>query len=339
MALFDIYTPERDHFDWSDIPFSRGGRLLLPGSAALSLHSGWGNMHFHYYPAKKYTLFINVYATNARRRTIAGSDGDNLEFTFMLGSPILNKIGGFEQQWVQPMQYNLGYLPGYESKSFLEKDHFYVTMDIHFKREYLEELCLQYPDQLSPLLEHMDRRKAYRLNQLPYYADLFLKETARRILACLRSGGFRPAALDREVATLMSHVLNPHISMNRQAMESGRRQLLNEVYGLLTRDLLEMPAVGRLQKEAGMSATRLRELFKATFGQTMREVWVKRRMDEALCMVAYEREKKIREIGSEVGFLSVSNFSKAFISTYGMSPRKVRGSIDFGLLPGERLFE
>lgn len=63
---------------------------------------------------------------------------------------------------------------------------------------------------------------------------------------------------------------------------------------------------------------------KTTFGETMRDIWVKHRLGKAQGIVAYEREKKIKEIGAGLGFLSVSNFSKTFISAYGCSSRAAR---------------
>ncbi|UAY55681.1 AraC family transcriptional regulator [Arachidicoccus terrestris] len=326
MAFFDFHTSKRDIFDWANAPYAPGGKPFLLGCQVISLNSGWGDMHFHFYPRPKYTIYVNMYESRQHRKTVAEFHGESLEFTFMMGGSMVNQVGGFKEEEVRTMQYNISYYPGFESRSIFEKDHFYLTLDIHFTKEYIEELSGEFPVQLAPLIESMEKRKPCRLNQLPFFADMFVKEAGNRIFHFLKNGSFFPMEMDQEVATLMRHVIAPKLQVGRELLDTSRRQVLNEVYGQLTRQLMDMPKLAKLQRQAGMSATMLREMFKATFGQNMRAAWVSHRMDEALSMIAYEREKKIREIGLELGFLNVSNFSKAFISTYGTSPRSVRKS-------------
>lgn len=328
MSLFDIITPQKDRFDWAELPYERGGKLWLPDSNVVSLHSGWCDMHFHYYPREKYVLYINVYQTRERRRTIAQSDGDTVEFTFMLGGSMMNRVGGFKEMMILPMQYNFSYLPGFESVCLMEANHFYATFDIHFKKAYLLELMGTFPEVVEPLMEWMKKGVQGMLHQQPYFADSFVRRIVKQIMAGLRTADMEETVLDKNVDTLLMHVLAPETGLSRKLLEQGRRQLMNEIYGRLISELMELPAMKELQRQYGLGATMMRALFKETFGETIRDVWVKHRLDRALGMVAYEREKRIRDIGTELGFLSVSNFSKAFINAYGCSPRAARQAMN-----------
>lgn len=328
MELFDIRTPQKDRFEWAELPYERDGRLWLPDSNAVSLHSGWGDMHFHYYPREKYVLYINVYRTKERRRTVAQANGDTVEFTFMLGGSMVNRLGGFEEIAVKPMQYNLSYLPGFESESLMEANQFYATLDIRFEKTYLWELMVAFPETIEPLMEWMEKGVRGRLYRQPYFADHFIRNIVQQIMAGLRNGDMEGIVLDKHVHTLLMHMLATETGIGRKVLEQGRRQLMNEIYGRLISELMELPAMKELQRQYGLGATMMRAMFKTTFGETMRDVWVKHRLDKALGMVAYEREKRIKEIGTELGFLSVSNFSKAFINAYGFSPRAMRNGAE-----------
>ena len=67
----------------------------------------------------------------------------------------------------------------------------------------------------------------------------------------------------------------------------------------------------------------LSALFSRVTGKTLRGYYLDRRLEIAKTMVL-EKNKKIWEIAEMLNYSSAFAFSKAFISKYGISPKKMQ---------------
>lgn len=109
---------------------------------------------------------------------------------------------------------------------------------------------------------------------------------------------------------------------------SGYVKALDNVIISLTRNFLlkKMDYTPELQEIAdfvGTNTRRLNEAFKRSEGTTVLEFLRKERMKEA-CMLLTDTSIRIKEISLELGFSSGANFSTAFKSRFGISPREFR---------------
>ena len=85
---------------------------------------------------------------------------------------------------------------------------------------------------------------------------------------------------------------------------------------------LEIPPVIRdLAISAGMSASKLKRLFKQIFGNSIFSYYQGFRMKEAARLL---REKKlsVSEVGYQLGFANLSHFSRIFYEHIGMKPKR-----------------
>jgi AraC-like DNA-binding protein len=86
-------------------------------------------------------------------------------------------------------------------------------------------------------------------------------------------------------------------------------------------DLSIPPVLGELAIIASMSETKLKQLFKQTFGDTIYNYYQKARMEEAAFLLK-QAKHSVSEVGYELGFSNLSHFSRLFEKQYGITPKK-----------------
>lgn len=86
-------------------------------------------------------------------------------------------------------------------------------------------------------------------------------------------------------------------------------------------DLSTPPLISDLAALASMSETKLKQLFKQTFGDTIYSYYQKARMEEAAFLLK-QAKHSVSQVGYELGFSNLSHFSRLFEKQYGITPKK-----------------
>jgi AraC-like DNA-binding protein len=86
-------------------------------------------------------------------------------------------------------------------------------------------------------------------------------------------------------------------------------------------DLSTPPVLSELAATASMSETKLKQLFKQTFGDTIYNYYQKARMEEAAFLLKLAKHS-VSDVGYELGFSNLSHFSRLFEKQYGITPKK-----------------
>ncbi|WP_236705154.1 helix-turn-helix transcriptional regulator [Hymenobacter sp. AT01-02] len=89
---------------------------------------------------------------------------------------------------------------------------------------------------------------------------------------------------------------------------------------LLT-DLSTPPVLRELAQQAAMSETKLKQLFKQTFGNSVYTYFQQARMKEAAFLLK-QGQRSVAEVGYELGFSNLSHFSRLFEKHYGLNPKR-----------------
>lgn len=114
-----------------------------------------------------------------------------------------------------------------------------------------------------------------------------------------------------------------------QKRDNTQHQLINnaEVEKLLVlrniilEDLSNPPVLGTLSKLIGMSETKMKQLFKQTFGDTIYNYYQKIRMEEAAFLLK-QAGHSVSDVGHKLGFSNLSHFSRQFEKQFGVTPKK-----------------
>ncbi|WP_159475160.1 helix-turn-helix transcriptional regulator [Dyadobacter sp. 3J3] len=86
-------------------------------------------------------------------------------------------------------------------------------------------------------------------------------------------------------------------------------------------DMSQPPQLSALAKMAGMSETKMKQLFKQIFGDTVYNYYQNERMQEAVFLLKHARYS-VSETGYRLGFSNLSHFSRLFEKHYGITPKK-----------------
>lgn len=104
-------------------------------------------------------------------------------------------------------------------------------------------------------------------------------------------------------------------------INSNDAQKLLVIRNEILNDLSTPPTLSELAIIASMSETKLKQLFKQTFGDTIYNYYQKARMEEAAFLLK-QAKHSVSEVGYELGFSNLSHFSRLFEKQYGITPKK-----------------
>lgn len=109
---------------------------------------------------------------------------------------------------------------------------------------------------------------------------------------------------------------SPHYRVNSADVER-----LLFIRNELLKDLSVPPVLSELAQIAAMSETKLKQLFKQTFGDTIYNYFQRARMEEAAFLLK-QGKRSVAETGYELGFSNLSHFSRLFEKHYGLTPKR-----------------
>jgi len=140
-------------------------------------------------------------------------------------------------------------------------------------------------------------------------------------------GELRTVQLAGRLAELVAYALDAMLYQHeaRSVTLSRRRDLdlARAAQTLLDRDYRRPPNFAELAREIGTSQNKLKSVFKQTFGLTMADYCLERRVREAQQLLM-EASLTIAQVAERVGYEHQSSFAAAFRNQVGMSPREYR---------------
>ena len=98
---------------------------------------------------------------------------------------------------------------------------------------------------------------------------------------------------------------------------------LMEIESQLVKDFsLQPPTIMSLAENAGMSVSKLKTAFKKVYGTGIYEYYQKNRMQKARSLLL-TGQYTVKEVGLQLGYTNLSNFSLAFRKEFGILPSQV----------------
>lgn len=125
----------------------------------------------------------------------------------------------------------------------------------------------------------------------------------------------------QELLYLLFEKLSKRESIPHQNINSADAARLLHIRNEVLSDLSTPPVLLELAQIAAMSETKLKQLFKQAFGDTIYNYFQQARMQEAAFMLK-QGKRSVAEVGYELGFSNLSHFSRLFERHYGLKPKK-----------------
>ena len=125
----------------------------------------------------------------------------------------------------------------------------------------------------------------------------------------------------QELMYLLFSKLSLRENTTFKSINSNDAEKLLVIRNEILSDLSTPPVLSELAAIASMSETKLKQLFKQTFGDTIYNYYQKARMEEAAFLLK-QAKHSVSEVGYELGFSNLSHFSRLFEKQYGITPKK-----------------
>jgi AraC-like DNA-binding protein len=106
-----------------------------------------------------------------------------------------------------------------------------------------------------------------------------------------------------------------------QAINEIDAEKVYQIRATILGELSIPPVLEDLAKQAGMSKSKLKRLFKQIFGESIFNYYQSFRMKEAARLLK-ERKCSVSEVGYEMGFTNLGHFTRVFEEHIGMKPKK-----------------
>jgi len=125
----------------------------------------------------------------------------------------------------------------------------------------------------------------------------------------------------QELMYLLFSKLSIRENTTFKSINSNDAEKLLFIRNSIIGDLSTPPVIGELAAIAAMSETKLKQLFKQTFGDTIYNYYQRARMEEAAFLLKHAKHS-VSQVGYELGFSNLSHFSRLFEKQYGVTPKK-----------------
>ena len=134
---------------------------------------------------------------------------------------------------------------------------------------------------------------------------------------------FIKSRIYRIVDKLLASFLQRDISESPERMSEEDFKTLQHIETILTESQDEtFPGIDKLSRKSLMSESKLKKLFKQSFGMGLYEYYQKNRMHRAKEYIL-SGKYSISEVGSKLGYQNLSNFSVAFRKEFQCLPSEI----------------
>ena len=198
----------------------------------------------------------------------------------------------------------------------LHENSYYLAVSIGFKRELLEKHLLSI---------NIDSESFYRalLQTNQIILTKSLEKVAMEILKCKMDVPAADFFFKAKANEWVSIVIDTYLNRKKYKIESDDNKALEDVARFLDDHFAININQETLEKISRMSGTKLKNIFKEKYGQSITEYTQRKRMNVAETLLL-NTELPIKEIAESVGYTSHSKFSIYYKRYKGKLPSEVR---------------
>lgn len=250
-----------------------------------------------------------------------------VEFLYCLsGSTLLTVNDETQKEYsiqTKSGKYTSSYLPGTKGFSTTQKGVPLQSVGLQIDPETLlhlvDEAGRAVCPQLHARIKSRNPRPFFHESELP----LPIQITTQQILECMLSGSMKKIFLEYKALELMYTQLSllDCDLIRTKKIAKHEHQAVMRAYEILMRDIASPPSLLDLAKQAGITHTRLNQLFKTIYGKTVFGLLRQERLECSRKMLEDGR-RSVAEVAYECGFSSPSHLSRAFVEQYGLQPKR-----------------
>ena len=202
---------------------------------------------------------------------------------------------------------------------FLHENSYFLCVSIGFKRELLEK-------HLSSINIDSESFFGALLQTNQIILTKSLEKVAMEILNCKMDAPAADFFFKAKANEWVSIVIDTYLNRKKYKIESDDNEALEDVVRFLDDHFAMNVNQETLEKISKMSGTKLKNLFKEKYGQSITEYTQRKRMNMAETLLL-NTELPIKEVAESVGYTSHSKFSIYYKRYKGKLPSEVRNLV------------
>lgn len=208
------------------------------------------------------------------------------------------------------------YSPGNNSSGYNEIEEDYEILFFGFSKEVLTKFLTK------PQLKVIDSQERFC-----FYTELdeTLSENLKITLA--ESAKHHSLITEGNLLQVLGQILEIFTS-EKFAVQSSSLKLRDVEIQLKVKEILcnhlygKFPTIDTISKELGVSKSKLKADFKTLFHKSMYQYYLERKMEIAKILMS-QNTRNISEIGYQLGYSNISQFSNQFKKHFGILPSQV----------------
>jgi AraC-like DNA-binding protein len=119
---------------------------------------------------------------------------------------------------------------------------------------------------------------------------------------------------------LFSRKAGASLSVNQDDVDK-----IYQVRAIILADLSSPPNLSGLSRNVGMSSTKMKQLFRQIFGDSIYNYYQVERMNEAAQLL---RNFSVSQVGYSIGFSNLSHFTRLFEKHHQMKPKRYKDTLE-----------
>lgn len=132
--------------------------------------------------------------------------------------------------------------------------------------------------------------------------------------------------LESELLKYCYHLLDFLNKPIQSKLESEKFLQISKLRAILDEQYVNPPVINQLARQVGMNTTDLQQLFKTTYGKTIKQYSIDLKIKKAVELIV-QTNLPITQVSLEVGYQNRSHFNQLYKNRIGLSPSEHRKTI------------
>lgn len=195
-----------------------------------------------------------------------------------------------------------------------------ATINIEINADYLSEL-FEISEESTILYNLLQNKQPLLFEQMMYPS---LEKIVNEIVSESVSKTFKLLFLRIKAEELICRLLIELEKRDTKQLYTLNSVDVEKIYKVkqqMLEDLSIQPVINNLAVSASMSPTKLKNLFKQIFGNSIFNYYQEFRMKEAAILLK-QGDLSVSDVGYKLGFTNLSHFSKVFAAHIGVKPKQ-----------------
>ncbi len=283
----------------------------------------FGTIAFQSFKGKDFTILYNDYLIKSSASFYKRSASPLLILHLAFQNDFNFDVEGLGKSNFKESQFNLTYLPFVDVKLQLNKGE-HISFCIEYTKEYLSKFSPYLPS-LKKFLENVNKKKPCVLSDVNLYASDKMIRVMKDVLEAEDEKEVNEFYIEGKARELLV------LAMRRMKKINGNSSLLRKndierieiIHDWIKDNESNYGSLRSIAERFGLNVNKLNKGFKQLYGLTVFDYVLAIRMGKASQFLK-ETDTAIAEISLELGYTTVSAFTRAFKKFFGYKPNFLR---------------